>query len=364
MKLNTRITAGRLGLVMATILAAYLLSHIFRVPAVSEMDRSDMMAASNTMISAMNVIQRVRIAMGLPIDVRLDPNSTGLIGVESSEITTTIGDPVSKRSSVNPDFAALTLRWFRELGLKEGDRIALSASGSFPGIFLAVLSACKTAGLQPVIMLSLGASEFGANIPGLSIVELLDILNREGVFEWKPHAISLGGDGDSGKSEFLTYDSRPRLEMIAGSTGYPVLSSAASIGIDKAVKERMGIYTKKGYPRLFVNIGGAEVAYGSRSASLKLPNGLIHTLPSSLRALAPDRKNGLIFEFLELGIPVIHFLDIKNLALAKGIPIDPVPLPKPGESALYKTEQPSRIPALIGIFVALLLLSPWANRLS
>jgi poly-gamma-glutamate system protein len=354
---------------LAIIATAYFASDAMRVPALSDMDRSEMIEASTIMIGATQRIYAARVKAGYPIDRRLDPNSTGLIGFESSELTTTIGDPVSKRSSVNPDFAALTLRWFRELGLEKGDTIALAASGSFPGIFLAVLSACKTIGIQPVMILSLGASQYGANIPGLSIVEILDILNAEGIFEWKPMAISLGGEGDSGTSEFITNDSRPSLERIALSSGYPVLAprspdyleSQGLHGFDGAVQARMKIYTALGNPKLFVNIGGAEIAYGSTSASLSLPNGLISELPPSLRGLRPGRKNGLIFEFIERGIPVLHFLDLKNLALAEGIPIDPVPMPEPGKSALFITEKPSRIPALIGIILALLLLSPWAN---
>ncbi|MEW6550410.1 MAG: hypothetical protein AB1407_13205, partial [Spirochaetota bacterium] len=37
-----------------------------------------------------------RLALGWPLDPRVDPNKTGFLGPEFTEITTTIGDPVAK----------------------------------------------------------------------------------------------------------------------------------------------------------------------------------------------------------------------------------------------------------------------------
>jgi hypothetical protein len=48
----------------------------------------------------------------------------------------------------------------------------------------------------------------------------------------------------------------------------------------------------------------------------------------------PER--GLIFEYQNLGIPIIHLLNIRDLAVKNGIPIDPVPLPEAGEGDIYK----------------------------
>ncbi|HNR64992.1 MAG TPA: poly-gamma-glutamate system protein, partial [Atribacterota bacterium] len=83
--------------------------------------------------------------------------------------------------------------------------------------------------------------------------------------------------------------------------------------------------------KLFVNIGGASANFGDTVNSINFPNGLVQgglEIPS-----APER--GLIFEFLRDGIPVIHLLNIRDLALKNDIPIDPIPLPKIGQSGVY-----------------------------
>ena len=65
-----------------------------------------------------------------------DPWDCGLIGLEWSGITTTLGDLGSKRTACNPAWAVQFGRWFREQGLKPGDHIAIYSSASFPGLLL------------------------------------------------------------------------------------------------------------------------------------------------------------------------------------------------------------------------------------
>ena len=70
-----------------------------------------------------------------------DINRTGLLGPEFTELTSTPGEEGAKRSTLNPEFAAVMVRYFHEAGLKEGDSIAIGSSGSFPGFLIAVLTA-------------------------------------------------------------------------------------------------------------------------------------------------------------------------------------------------------------------------------
>ena len=65
-------------------------------------------------------ILKEKINRGLEIDKSLDKNEIGLIGLEWSGITTTLGDIEAKRTSTNPDFAALLVKLFKEAGLKRG----------------------------------------------------------------------------------------------------------------------------------------------------------------------------------------------------------------------------------------------------
>jgi poly-gamma-glutamate system protein len=317
----------------------------------------EMREAALLMASAEKAVGERRRELGIPIDPVEDPNGTGLIGLGTSELTTTGGDPVSKRTSLNPDFAGLALGWMRDLGLKKGDKVAIAASGSFPGIVLAVLSACQIAGFEPALIISLGASQYGANIPGLSDAEILAYLKERGILAIRPVAISLGGEGDAGNSEFAEIDSSAALGAIAAavatSSGVPLIlpprgiqtGEETSAWVEASARVRLEKYFAGGSPRLFVNIGGAEVAYGSTPASLHLPNGIIREAP----VRASGRGRGLIFDFLDRGIPVIHFLNIKGMALANNLPVDPLPFPEIGSSPIYRRTRPARLPAFLGL---------------
>lgn len=101
-----------------------------------------------------------------------------------------------------------------------------------------------------------------------------------------------------------------------------------------SIQKRRALYSQFNGGRLpdcFVNIGGASPNYGRTAASLKFPNGLV-----TGRALsAKDPERGLIFDYLEEGVPVIHLLNIRDLALKSGITLDPVPFPPLGSEGVF-----------------------------
>ena len=76
-------------------------------------------------------IFKEKLRRGIEIDKSLDKNETGLIGLEWSGITTTLGDIEAKRTSTNPDFAALLVKLFKEAGLKKGDIVAANFSSFY-----------------------------------------------------------------------------------------------------------------------------------------------------------------------------------------------------------------------------------------
>ena len=56
------------------------------------------------------------IEKGIEIE-EIDLNKTGLIGPEFTELTSTMGEIGAKRSTLNPEFAAMMIRYFKEAGL-------------------------------------------------------------------------------------------------------------------------------------------------------------------------------------------------------------------------------------------------------
>lgn len=279
------------------------------------------------------------------IDLTLDPNKTGLIGLENSPLTTTAGDLISKRTSLNSDFAALVVRQFHELGIAKGDRVAIGASGSFPGILLAVLAACRTMDVEPVMILSLGASQYGANIPGFSTVEIIKILKAKGFPVSNPVAVSPGGEHDSGLGGLYVEGPVDDLLQLAYDAGYSVIE-APSLAVN--IRMRLELYAEHGPVKAFINIGGADANFGTSSETLTLRNGII--TKHRVKTTSPER--GLLLEFLDLGIPVINFLNIKGLAQKSGIPVDPVPFPEPGHSEVYCITAPSKPIAALGLVAA------------
>lgn len=131
-----------------------------------------------------------------------DLNKTGLIGPEFSEIATTLGHADAKRSILNPNCAAILVKYFKEAGLEEGDVIAVGTSGSFPGFAIATLCAAQVMNLKTRVIASYGASTFGATRLELNIATMCKVLLNSGLLDFEFLAISPGSDDDYGKGGF------------------------------------------------------------------------------------------------------------------------------------------------------------------
>lgn len=286
--------------------------------------------AAKIMSESLGFIREEREARGIPVDEKLDPNKTGIIGEDYSQLTTTLGNLSAKRTSTNPDFSALMVKYFYQAELKKDDVIAIGSSGSFPGLIIAALSACKAMKIEPLIIYAIGASEYGATIPNFTFIEMLEILNQKDILPYQLLAVSMGGNNDQAEDMFYP-NSQEVIRRIAEKSDVFFIDEGK---LADSIQKRMEIYKKAADERqikLFVNIGGASANFGNTAASITYPNGLV--IHSSTIPVNPER--GLIFEFQELGLPIIHLLNIRDLALSHGISIDPVPFPEIGQSMVY-----------------------------
>ena len=286
--------------------------------------------AAQLMKSSLEAIKKERLKRAIPLDVGLDPNQTGIIGKEYTQLTTTLGNLEAKRTSTNPAFAALLVKYFKEANLKKGDVIALGASGSFPALILAALSAARALELESLLIYSVGSSEYGANIPEFTFVQMLDSLNEKNIIPYKLLAISMGGYLDQAEGMFYP-DSREIIEKIAQDSGVHFINIDS---IEENIQYRMQLYRAASNEKpikAFINIGGTTPNYGNTNASITYPNGLVINGPK----IPGHPERGLIFEYQNLGIPIIHLLNIRDLAVRNGLPIDPIPLPEIGEGGVY-----------------------------
>ena len=286
--------------------------------------------AARLMEQSLRVIKEEREKLGIPIDLEVDPNQTGIIGEEITRLTTTLGKIESKRTSTNPNFAALLVRYYSAAGLKEGDIVAIGGSGSFPALILASLCAAETMGLRPLLIYSIGSSMYGANIPQFTFLVMHQTLVEEDLLSRALIAVSMGGELDLAHHMFYP-DSVGLIEELAQSAGVEFIKEKT---LAASIKRRMSLYHQHAGElgiKCFVNIGGASTNFGNTPSSLDFPNGLVLEPPMSPN----DPERGLLFEYSALGLPVINLLNLNELAVKNGLPLDPLPLPPVGSGGVY-----------------------------
>lgn len=242
-----------------------------------------------------------------------DPWNCGLIGLEWSGITTTLGDLGSKRTACNPAWAIQFSRWFREQGLKPGDNIAIYSSGSFPGLLLSAVATAEAMELKPLLIVSLGASTWGANHPDYPWPVLAAELRRSGFISTRADYYTLGGGDEMGHG--LAPEGEALLRKAAKEAGVDLLE-AGNLEKMTALKTEL---LEKHQPRLLVSIGGSHANLGDAHEVLKLHTGLVPITDIDFAG------NGIIGVAMRNNIPVIHMLNVKSISNLVGIPYDSVP---------------------------------------
>jgi poly-gamma-glutamate system protein len=310
----------------------------FLLAAVLAPDRSslkkDMLDASRLMARAEAVIRDCRSEKGLPLDARADPNRTGLVGLETSIISTSLGNLAAKRTTANPNFAGLLVRLLDEAGVRRGDAVAVGASGSFPALIIAALSAAKVMDFRPLVIASLGASEWGANDPRFIWLDIEDCLRRAGLLDYRPIALAVGGVEDVGRD--MGHAGRELLRSRIKESGIPAIDEPS---LEADVRERVRLYeAAAGSPiRAFINIGGSWANIGTSSGVLKVRPGLAGRI-----SVPPPGERGVLQVMAARGVPVIHLLNVRGLAERYGLPWDPRPLPAPGSNGFDRLASASR----------------------
>ncbi len=345
---NTKRTAlGAAALVLAVSLA---LTVLFGKPVRAE-DFETKLEAAQLMQTWMDRVKAYKAEAGLA-PVPEDLHGTGMIGEPYTGITTTNGALEAKRTTANPDMAALVVQLLEEAGIGPGDRVGAGFSGSFPAMDLAVLAACQAMDVEVVYIASVGASTYGANQPEVTLPDMLDRLTREGLLDHGPAAVSLGGQRDCG----LDMDPDLREEIAARLTGLGyMLIREEDYGVNLARREEL--YGAEGPISCFIGVGGNMTTSGIGENELSQRWGVIP--PDRVKSV--DENSGLLQRFNAKGLPVIHLLNIKKLVADYGLPYDPERLMPPGESAVYyMVRYPWPIAAAgVGLAMAALIWGRW-----
>ncbi len=274
--------------------------------------------ARETMARAERALREARQAAGLVPEAGLGDDPSGLIGSEVTPLTTTLGNLEAKRLAVSPAWAAALATRVWQAGARPGDVVAAGFSGSFPGLNLAMVTACAALDVRLVAISSVTASSFGANQPGFTWPEIEDRLADAAIIDWVSAAVSAGGAND--RADDLEPDGRALArtiaERIARKRAVPVMTPA---DFAHGVEARLEMYgsrasAARGRIVLYANVGGNEISLGRSMRVLSLGNGLRPGVPFDF---SPSR--GVLARFAERGVPVLNLLDARGLALRWGL---------------------------------------------
>ena len=279
--------------------------------------------AAKRMGEWMDAVKELKFQAGLGLTEE-DLHGTGLMGAGYTLITTTLGDPAAKRTTCNPDMAALAAELLDQAGVRPGDTVGAGFSGSFPAMNLAVLAACQALDVKCVYIASVGASTYGANQPELTFPDMVCRLHQAGMLDRMPSLVTPGGDYDCGAE----MDPELREQVLSRIRSYGV-EIMEERDFQANLSARMELYEAEGPIRCFVGVGGNISTLGLEDEDI--PCGVIP--PGTIRNISD--KSGLLQRYNARGLPVIHLLNIKRLVADYGLTFDPEQLLPPGESAIY-----------------------------
>ena len=241
-----------------------------------------------------------------------DVYRTGLIGKKNSDITTiqSTDDSFleSKIATTSPNFSAFVIDLFEESNLQQGDTIAITMTGSFPGANIAVLSACKAMEIYPIIISSVGASSWGANNINQSWLDIENKLNENNIFNYMSIASSIGGENDLGEN--LTDKGIEIIEDIIGKY---------DINFINEVNLQENILKKINASSLGLGKGKNYIRGGVINPILKDDVSEIFYFNENNDNFLKEFKKSISYNFLNNDIPLINIKNINLLLKDYGI---------------------------------------------
>lgn len=305
------------------------------------------LAAARLSQQAQAFLKELRLESGIVTENVNDPNQTALIGQEYTQITTDRGYIDAKLSSLNPNLAAVVVQYLKDAGLKKNDRVAIAFTGSFPALNISVLAAVEVLKIRPVIISSVGSSNYGANDPYFTWLDMETALFDAGIFSHKSAAASIGGGADAGRG--LSPEGR---NLILKAIERNKVNLIHEETLEKSIEKRMLIFrkTEKGKQvKTYINVGGGVASLGHTVNAELIPTGLNMDIPDMNYPV-----RGVIVQMGQLKIPVIQLVNIKEILAEFGLPYSPVPLPGPGNGGVFVSEKYDLLVTSIATFVLVL----------
>ncbi len=303
---------------------------------------SEKLKAAELSKQAALCLKEFRLEEGIFIDEVNDPNQSALIGQEYTNITTDEGKIDDKLSTLNPNFAAVIVQYLKDIGLKKNDCVAISFTGSFPALNISVISAIEVLGLKPIIITAVGSSNYGANDPNFTWLDMENVLFSSGIFHCKSVAASLSGGFDNGRG--LSVEGR---QLIVDAINRNKVMLIKEDFLEKSIEKRMQIYeqeSKSSPIKAYINVDKGIASLGHTVNASLIPTGLVQKFPE---INFPVR--GVIVQMGQKNIPVIQLVNIDKILKQYNLPYSPIPIPEPGSGGIFFVEKYNIWVALIAI---------------
>ena len=305
--------------------------------------------AANLMKESMVELKNVRMEAGVFIDDENDPNETGLVGSPFSLITTDEGDLDAKLTTLDPNFSAGMVELMLRMNLQKGDTVAILLTGSMPGANIAVLTAVNAMGLIPMVITSVGASQWGANHADFTWLDMESILFNKGLINSRSVAASVGGRNDMGR--LLSPAGREIIISNIENYNIPLIrKNRLAENIDERMKLFENFNKITNYSAM-INVGGGVASLGTSFNSKLLPAGIVNRSDVVNISIRDGGIEGVLAKFAKKNVPVLHVLNIKSLTEKLGMPFAPIPIPEVGSGVLYAEEKYNILIATVCLFI-------------
>ncbi|NQU26821.1 MAG: poly-gamma-glutamate system protein [Candidatus Marinimicrobia bacterium] len=288
--------------------------------------------AARQMQAAMDYLKTIRMEESVIMDPENDPNETGIVGSQFSLITTDEGDLDAKLTTLDPNFAAAMIELLHQAQVSQGDTVAVLLTGSMPGANIACLVACDVLGIEPVVITSVGASQWGANLIDFTWLDMEQLLFDSGYISAKSLAASIGGRNDMGR--LLSPRGR---QIIIENIDIHGLEFIREKSLAASVERRMQIFgavSDLNKYAVFINVGGGVASLGTSFNHKLLQPGLVYRRDVESISRTGGIEGALTY-FAKSNVPIIHILNIQSLTKKLGMPYAPIPLPGIGSGKLY-----------------------------
>lgn len=259
-------------------------------------------------------IREARRTQGLKLNRLFDPTESGLLGTAMTSITSKPASLEAKQLSIHPQFPSAVVQMLRDAGIKNGDTVAVGWTGSFPGLNVALASAIQTLELKPIIIASVTASQYGANEPELTWLDMESSLKQAGVIRFESMAATIGGPSDCGKG--MNSDAKDTALAAIDRNGVRYLKSNR---LAKSIDARMRFLNKKSGPNqiaAYINVGGGAASCGGEDCVFA--SGLSVSGPTEVKDDKPI-VDCMMQRFSDRGVPVIHLARPRSIAKRYGL---------------------------------------------